>query len=87
MRNVGSSETFQELAVEVDEPRKKSAIEEVEPKRKIAVEEKRAVQPKQHLHPKQHRSKMGRRVAIVIAAAGVLTIAYLAWKYVWPFLK
>src|SRR2546427_963123 len=87
MRNVGSSETSQELAVEVDEPGKKSHVEIVEPKMKTVVEEKPAVQPKQHLRPKQNRSKRGRRVTIVIAAAGVLTIAYLAWKYVWPFLK
>src|SRR6266566_1556757 len=76
MRNVGSSETFQELAVEVDEPKKKSAIEE-----------SAAVQSIQHLQPKRHRTKRGRRVAIAIAAVGVLTIAYLAWKYVWPLLR
>src|SRR5256712_1000456 len=87
MRNVGSVETFQELAVEVDEPKKKSALEEVEPKRKATVEEKSVVQPKQHLQPKQHRSKRGRRVSIVLAVAGVLIIAFLAWKYVWPFLR
>ena len=87
MRNVGSSESSQELAIELDEPRKKSAIEDVESKRKTAVEERPAFQPKQRLRLKQHRSKKGRRVGIVIAAAGVLTIAYLAWKYVWPFLR
>jgi hypothetical protein len=87
MRNVGSSETIQELAVEVDEPKKKSAIEVVEPKRRLVVEERPAVQPIRHLQPNRHRTKRGRRVAIVIAAVGVLTIAYLAWKYVWPFLK
>jgi len=87
MRNVGSSETSQELAVDVEEPGKKSPVEIVEPKMKTAVEEKPAVQPKQHLQLKQNRSKRGRRVTIVIAAVGVLTIAYLAWKYVWPFLK
>jgi len=54
---------------------------------KTAVEEKPALQPKQHLLSKQHPSKKGRRVTIFIAAASVLTIAYLAWKYVWPFLK
>src|SRR5438309_1586118 len=87
MRNVGSSETSQELAVEVDEPRKKSAVEEVESKRRTSLEERPAVQPKQHLQPKQHRSKRGRRVAIVVVAAGILMLAVLAWKYVWPFLK
>src|SRR5213592_1449751 len=87
MRNVGSSESSQELAIELDEPRKKSAIEDVESKSKTAVEERPAFQPKQRLRLKQHRSKKGRRVGIVIAAAGVLTIAYLAWKYVWPFLR
>src|SRR5438552_385414 len=40
MRNVGSSETSQELAVEVDEPRKKSAAEEVESKRRTSLEER-----------------------------------------------
>jgi hypothetical protein len=87
MRNVGSSETSQELAVEVGEPRKKSAVEVVEPRNRSAVEEKPAVQPRQYLQSKQRRSKRGRRVAIVIAAFGVLAIAYLAWKYVWPFLR
>src|SRR5712691_5982743 len=87
MRNVGSSETSQELAVEVDELGKKSPVEIVEPKMKTAVEEKPAVQPKQHLRPKQNRSKRGRSIAVVIAAAGVLTLAFLAWKYVLPFLR
>jgi len=87
MRNVGSSETSQELAVELDEPKKKSAIEVVETKKKSAIEEKPAVQPRQHLQPKQHQSKRDRRVSIVLAAAGVLIIAYLAWNYVLPFLR
>jgi len=87
MRNVGSSETYQELAAEVDEPRKKSAIEVVEPKRRSAVEEKPILQQRQHLQPKRHQSKWGRRVALIILAAGILTTAYLAWKYAWPFLK
>jgi len=87
MRNVGSSETSQELAVEVDEPRKKSAIEVVEPTKRSAVEEKPILQQKQHLQPKRHQSKRGRRVAIVILAVGILATAYLVWKYVWPFLK
>src|SRR6266550_1971660 len=87
MRNVGSSETSQELAVDVEEPKKKSAIEVAEPKKRLAVEESAAVQSIQHLQPKRHRTKRGRRVAIAIAAVGVLTIAYLAWKYVWPLLR
>jgi hypothetical protein len=87
MRNVGSSETSQELVLEVDEPRKKSAIEIVEPKKRAAVDEKPAVRPKQHLQPNLHRSKRGRRIAVVIAAAGILTLAFLAWKYVLPFLR
>ena len=87
MRNVGSSETSQELAVELDEPKKKSAIEVVETKKKSSIEEKPAVQPRQHLQPKQHQSKRDRRVSIVLAAAGVLIIAYLAWNYVLPFLR
>src|SRR2546427_4593098 len=87
MRNVGSSETSQELAVEVDEPRKKSPVEIVEPKMKTAVEEKPAVQPRQHLQSRPRRGHSGRRVTIVIAAAGGFTIAYLAWQYGSPFLK
>src|SRR5438128_4962994 len=87
MRNVGSSETSQELAVELDEPKKKSAIEVVETKKRSSIEEKPAVQPRQHLQPKQHQSKRDRRVSIVLAAAGVLIIAYLAWNYVLPFLR
>src|SRR5712664_3821026 len=87
MRNVGVGETSQELAVEVDEPRKKSAIETAEPRNGSAVEERPAVRPKQHLQPRQHGSKRGRSIAVVIAAAGVLTLAFLAWKYVLPFLR
>ena len=98
MKNVGSSETSQELAVEADEavaqPRlrksiaeKKSAIEVTEPKTRSSVEERSAIQSRQHLQPKQHRSKRGRRVAIFVAVAGILAIAYLAWKYVLPFLR
>src|SRR5438105_5246532 len=45
------------------------------------------LQPKQHPQAKRHRTKRGRRVAIVIAAVSVLTIAYLAWKYAWPLLR
>src|SRR5712691_1432905 len=87
MRNVGAGETSQELAVEVDGPRKKSAIKTAEPRNGSAVEERPAVRPKQHLQPRQHRSKRGRSIAVVIAAAGVLTLAFLAWKYVLPFLR
>ncbi len=98
MKNVGSSETSQELAVEADEavvqPRlrksngeKKSAIEVTEPKTRSSVEERSAIQSRQHLQPKQHRSKRGRRVAIFVAVVGILAIAYLAWKYVLPFLR
>ncbi len=76
-----------ELAVEVDGPRKKSAIKTAEPRNGSAVEERPAVRPKQHLQPRQHRSKRGRSIAVVIAAAGVLTLAFLAWKYVLPFLR
>jgi len=97
MRNVGSSETSRDLAVEADEPivqprlRKsseetKSAIEVVEAKRESSVGTRPAAQSRQHLQPRQHRGKRGRRVAIVIAAAGVLAIAYFAWKYLLPFL-
>src|SRR5437879_8005403 len=37
MRNVASSETSQELAIEPDEPKKKSAIEAVEPKKRLEI--------------------------------------------------
>lgn len=96
MRNVGSGETSQELAVDEDEPQRRSAIELVEPKKKVAevvepkkrsaVEEKPVFRPKQRLRSRPHRSKRGRRVEIVVAAAGVLALAFLAWKYVWPLL-
>src|SRR6266478_8854750 len=87
MRNVGSGETSQELAVEVDGPKKKLTVEAAERKMRSVVEEKPAVQLKPHLQPRQHRSKRGRRVSILTIAAGILVIAFLAWKYVWPFLK
>src|SRR6267378_5642436 len=87
MRNVGSSETSQELVVEEDEPNKKSNFEVVEPRKRSAVEEKRAVQPKHHLQTRQHRSKGGHRLSIAIAAASIVIIAFLAWKYVWPLLR
>ncbi len=97
MKNVGSSETSQELAVEVDEavvqPRlsksigeKKSVIEVTEPKTRSSVEARSAFQSRQHLKPKQRRSKRG-RVAIFVAVAGILALAFLAWKYVLPFLR
>jgi hypothetical protein len=76
MRNVGSGETSQELAAEVDEPKKK-----------FAVEEKSTIQPRQHLQSKRDGSKRGRRIAIVIVAAGILALGFLAWKYVLPFLR
>jgi hypothetical protein len=98
MKNVGSGETSQELVVEADEAvaqpslrksigEKKSAIEVSEPKTRSSVEERSAIQSRQHLQPRQHRSKRGRRVAIFVAVAGILAIAYLAWKYVLPFLR
>src|SRR5467141_4466210 len=74
MRNVGSSETSQELSVEVDGPRKKSTVEAVERKMRSMVEEKPAVQPKPHLHPRQPRSKRGRRVSTLTIAADILVI-------------
>ena len=97
MRNVGSTETSQELAVDADEPHRSSTIEVVEPKGKVAemvepkkrspVEEKSIGRPRQHLQSKQRPSKRGRRAAIVVSAAGILALAFLAWKYVWPLLR
>jgi len=97
MRNVGSSEASQELAVEVDEPERKSAFEvveprkksalEVEPKRRSSVIEKPAVQQRQHLQPKQHRRRRGRRVAIVVTVVAILAMAFLAWRYILPLLR
>jgi len=98
MRNVGSSETSQELAVDADAPvvqlrphksleEKRSGVEVVEPKKRSAVEERAAVQPRQRLQPKQRRRGTGRRVGIVAAVLGILALAFLAWKYVLPFLK
>jgi hypothetical protein len=98
MKNVGSGETSQELVVEADEAvaqpslrksigEKMSAIEVSEPKTRSSVEERSAIQSRQHLQPRHHRSKRGRRVGIVVAVAGILAIAYLAWKYVLPFLR
>jgi hypothetical protein len=97
MRNVGSSETSQELAVDTDEPviqlrphkseEKRSVIEVVGPKKRSAVEERPAVQPRQRLKPKQRRRGSGKRVGIVVAVLGILALAFLAWKYVLPFLR
>ncbi len=98
MRNVGSSETSQELAVDTNEPviqlrphksfeEKTSVIDVIEPKNRSAVEEKPAVQPRHRLQPKQRRRGRGRRVGIVVAAVGILALAFLAWKYLLPFLR
>src|SRR5436189_1254907 len=80
MRNVGSVETSDALAVEDDEP-KKSAVELDSPKKKSLLQEKISVQTR------PRRSKKGRRVSIVIMAAGVLTVLFFAWKYIWPLLR
>jgi len=80
MRNVGSLETSEELAVEDDEP-KKSAVELDGPKKKSLLQEKISVQAR------PRGSKKGRRVSIVIMAAGVLTVLVFAWKYIWPLLR
>jgi hypothetical protein len=87
MRNVGSSETSQELVVEEDEPNKKSNFEVVEPRKRSAFEEKPIGQSRRHVQTEQRASKRGRRVSAVFAVAGLLTIAYLAWKYVLPLLR
>src|SRR5207247_11324104 len=80
MRNVGSLETSEALAVEDDEP-KKSAVELDGPKKRSLLQGKISVRPM------PHRSKEGRRVSIVIMAAGVLTVLFFAWKYIWPLLR
>src|SRR5436189_4803545 len=80
MRNVGPLETSEELAGEDDEP-KKSAVEPNGHKKKSALQEKITVQAR------PHRSKKGRRVSMVVVAAGVLTILFLAWQYIWPLLR
>src|SRR6267143_6180939 len=87
MRNVGSSETSQELAVGADESKREPKLHKSPELKKSAVEEKRAVQPKHHLQTRQHRSKGGHRLSIAIAAASIVIIAFLAWKYVWPLLR
>jgi len=80
MRNVGSVEASEELAVEDDEP-KKSVFDPDGPEKKSALQEKIAVQPG------PHRSKRGRRVSRVIIAFGVLAIIFLAWMYIWPLVR
>jgi hypothetical protein len=87
MRNVGSSETFQELAPEFDEPKSDPKLHKSTELKKSSVEEKPVVQLRQRLQPKQHRKRRGRRIAVVFAAAGILAIAFFAWKYVLPILK
>src|SRR5213593_146045 len=75
LRNVGSSETAEETAVEIVEPNKKSELNG--PSKRPSVEEKLAIQAK----PGQ--SRWGRRFII---ATGVLVILYLAWEYILPLL-
>src|SRR5438132_5243780 len=76
LRNVGSSETSEEAAIEVVEPSKKSELRE--PEKKSAVEEKITIQTR------PHRGKWGRRF---LMATGVLAILYLAWAYLRPLLR
>jgi hypothetical protein len=76
LRNVGSSETAEETAVELVEPEKKSELNE--PKKKTAVEEELTIQSK------PHQGKWGRRFII---GTGVLVVLYLAWEYVFPILS
>src|SRR5437773_753312 len=80
MRNVGSVETSEELVVDDDEP-KKSVVDPEGSKKGSVLQEKIAV------HARPHRSKRGRRASIVIIAASVLMIAFLAWEYIWPLLR
>src|SRR6266487_3906422 len=75
MRNVGSVEGSEELAIEPDEP-KKSVVDLDGPKKKSVFEEKTAVQAR------PHRVKRGRRTPILIMFAGVLTVLFFAWKYI-----
>jgi hypothetical protein len=86
MRNVGSSENSQELAVEADPPKSEPRLHKSTEPKKSQVEE-RPVQPKQHLQPRQRRSKRGHRLPIAIAAASIVIIAFLVWKYIWPLLR
>jgi len=78
---------FMELAVEVEEPKSEPKLHKSAEAKKSAVEEKPAVQPKQSLQPGQHRSKRGHRVSIAVAAASILILAFLVWKYLWPLLR
>src|SRR5437773_2442049 len=80
MRNVGSVDASEELVVEVDEPTK-SVVDPNGHKKKSALQEKITVQAR------PRRSKKGRRVSTVVVAAGVLTILFLAWQYIWPLLR
>jgi hypothetical protein len=86
MRNVGSSEISQDLAVDEDEPMRRPAIE-IQPKKKLVTEEKPAVQPRQRVRTRQHGSKLVRRVSAGLMAVGVLAIAYLVWTYVLPLFR
>jgi hypothetical protein len=76
LRNVGSSESSEEAAVELVEPGKKSELGEAS--KRSAVEEKLTIQQK------PHRGKWGRRF---VMATGVLAILYLAWEYILPLLS
>src|SRR5438874_12992738 len=76
MRNVGSSESSEETAVELVEPNKKSELSEAS--KKSAVEGELTIQPR------PHRGRWGRR--FIISTAG-LVILYLAWEYIWPLLR
>jgi hypothetical protein len=76
LRNVGSSESSEETAVELVEPSKKS--EPRQPNKKSAVEEKLTIRPK------PQEGKWGRRFII---ATGVLVTLYLAWEYLLPLLS
>jgi hypothetical protein len=87
MRNVGSSEDSQELAVEADAPKSEPRLHKSTEPKKSQVEERPAVQPKQHLQPRLHRSKRGHRLPIAIAAASIVIIAFFVWKYVRPLLR
>ena len=76
MRNVGAKESSEETAVELVEPDEKSARSET--RKKLAEEEELTVQPK------PQRGKWARRV---LMATGALAILYLAWAYIYPFLR
>src|SRR5712691_9460107 len=76
MRNVGSSETSEETAVEIVEPGRKTDLGE--PRKKSVVEEELTLQPK------LRQGKWGRRFLI---ATGALAILYLAWEYILPLLS